>query len=1257
MSKEPADDATVAFEGKRPEIDLQIPGYKILRQLGHGGMGAVYLGEDEALGRKVAIKVVADAIARDAAIRARFLREARLLATVEHPNVVRVYSFAATEERAYLVMEYVEGETLADRIQRGPMPIAEAKEIIARVADALDAAWEKRIVHRDIKPSNILFDRRGNLKVADFGLAKGTEGKDNTDSSLTQTGYLLGSPHYVAPEQAQGQESDFRADIYSLGVTFFEMLTGRKPFEGGSALAIISKHLHDDLPSLTSFRRDAGPQVASLVARMTKKNPADRPSSYTAVKEALDALDVAASTIITKREKRPRPKLLRTITLSAALLCALATVVLFFAFHNRQAPLAARNDDRLVVAVTPFWGPDKESLDEGRSMAALVQQQLVTRLGSAAKVIGIEETKTAVRDADSARALGEKLDATAVIWGQAFAMRNEREIQPSLTLIPRKQEALANYTNGVASLAERRNVGGDLPATPEAIRIQAGGANQLDMRRTSAEGIGDLVTFLAVIHALRQDEPQRALELLTQTRKTPDALYQKAICLANMKRDDDATKELNEALKLDPAHAPSLAMLADIDARASRFADAAAHLRAAAATGRRFTTSETALYNDTLYVMERYIQDGTLHDTPTMLAIDPVADRVLDRWELPGPPRVFNVEDSGLTVKVDMGPPRSGELMALHFVKDHFAGRPLPHVGMAGRIRLMKPGWLLPINFTREMGAVGLRLPVSHFRYSPIDADPTRPKTLPELKAALEKAIARDPTQPWHRLYLALTVWELGDHAAANRIFDEMLAQPNKNVPYYVFSWMPRTLEPLQHRDWADRAYAEALKRRTAESLPITTTATVERMLDAPFVRRATYNSIVSPDPARDHLWLARARELTGWAWNGDSTSSAAWARYFRLHGDPKTASEEEAVHELTQDAFGGMRAALTIEDLMRAAQVAILISLLVVIVLALRGGGIAALGRQERRALTILAILLVVCSAARFVGASRARLVESIPVPSADNLHHPVILSTLEQILAERDSNELRFITAYAYNLAGDAHRAVQLYQSVPWRIATENADRMDLERPQNPPTTEMYIMAFHRLCPYALLHTLRAAWRPQPQADSPFSVAEYEASQTFYLSLLLAAAMLLLAAGAANVQRGVPALAIAIFVVAAGFTGFALTAHRTWSKSENRAVSGKYSAEWRETFTSAHPFPPETEADLSASKSPMSVAQADEIAERRASLAMARSEAMHLYWTFIAIGALAALASGALLVRGYARRRREVRAPLLDQAADVKA
>jgi len=139
-----AEDATVAFGAEAQQNLPEIAGYRVIGALGEGGMGTVYLAEDLALGRRVAIKLILQAVARDPAIRARFLREARLLATIDHPNVVRVYSFGATDDRVHLVMEYVEGDTLATRIRRGPMAVAEAKQIVVSVIDALDAAWERR---------------------------------------------------------------------------------------------------------------------------------------------------------------------------------------------------------------------------------------------------------------------------------------------------------------------------------------------------------------------------------------------------------------------------------------------------------------------------------------------------------------------------------------------------------------------------------------------------------------------------------------------------------------------------------------------------------------------------------------------------------------------------------------------------------------------------------------------------------------------------------------------------------------------------------------------------------------------------------------------------------------------------------------------------------------------------------------------------------------------------------------------------------
>jgi predicted ATPase/predicted Ser/Thr protein kinase len=272
------------------EQDPAIPGHRIVRLLGEGGMGRVYLAEDETLGRRVAIKLISETFAAtDTAIQ-RFLREARTMATVEHPHIVRVYSFGKTEGRHYLVMEYVEGESLARRIRRpGKLGLDDALRVLRETTDALEAAWDQGIVHRDVKPANILLDARDRVRVADFGLAKTTELP--SELSVTHVGQILGTPHYVSPEQARGERSlDFRSDVYALGIVLFEMLAGKPPFRGETPIAVVDQHLHTPLPSLRSHRPEIPGQVEQLCEWMTRKKPDDRPGSYADLRQWIDAL-------------------------------------------------------------------------------------------------------------------------------------------------------------------------------------------------------------------------------------------------------------------------------------------------------------------------------------------------------------------------------------------------------------------------------------------------------------------------------------------------------------------------------------------------------------------------------------------------------------------------------------------------------------------------------------------------------------------------------------------------------------------------------------------------------------------------------------------------------------------------------------------------------------------------------------------------------------------------------------------------------
>lgn len=256
-------------------------------------MGDVYLAVEESLDRRVAIKLLAPHFATKDAALAQFRREAKTMATIEHPNVVRLYAFGqGGDEQApqpYLVMEFVEGETLDDRIQRrGRLELGESLPILKDTVSALRAAWRRRVVHRDIKPGNILVDREGRARVGDFGIAKPL---DLGDGVLTASGVSLGTPRYVSPEQASGEPIDFRSDMYSLGVVFWEMLVGYPPFRDAQPLQLLKRHLTEELPALEEAGVDASEAAQALLDRMTAKEPADRFTSYEELLQALDDLE------------------------------------------------------------------------------------------------------------------------------------------------------------------------------------------------------------------------------------------------------------------------------------------------------------------------------------------------------------------------------------------------------------------------------------------------------------------------------------------------------------------------------------------------------------------------------------------------------------------------------------------------------------------------------------------------------------------------------------------------------------------------------------------------------------------------------------------------------------------------------------------------------------------------------------------------------------------------------------------------------
>lgn len=271
--------------------------FEIVDRIGAGGMATVFKAYQHTLDRYVAIKVLPASYANDNVFEERFKREARSVAKLTHPNIVQIHDFGEQDSITYIVMEYVEGGTLKDRLKR-PLPVLEAIGYVIQAAEGLDCAHRNNIIHRDVKPANMLLRKDGHLLLSDFGIAKILEGT----TSLTRVGTGIGTPQYMSPEQGTGQPVDRRSDIYSLGIVLFHCLTGRVPFTADNPLSITLKHLHEPLPYPRMVAEGVPQPIVQVVLQMTAKQPNERYQSAQDVIEALSqALD--ASNLVLPRSR------------------------------------------------------------------------------------------------------------------------------------------------------------------------------------------------------------------------------------------------------------------------------------------------------------------------------------------------------------------------------------------------------------------------------------------------------------------------------------------------------------------------------------------------------------------------------------------------------------------------------------------------------------------------------------------------------------------------------------------------------------------------------------------------------------------------------------------------------------------------------------------------------------------------------------------------------------------------------------------
>jgi serine/threonine protein kinase len=330
-------------------------------------MASVYLARDSELDRPVAVKLLAGNVGAEEGLRERFVREAKLAARLSHPNVVSVYDAGADGDPPYIVMEYVQGETLADLLaRRGRLPPEDARQLALQACQGLAHAHEAGLVHRDVKPQNLILRSDGTLKIADFGIARAVEG-----TALTQAGTVLGTAAYLSPEQALGEQVTAAADVYSLGAVLYELLTGRTPLEPQSLADLADKQRRPSIVPVRELAPKVPGDLEDVVMRCLARNPAYRPSSARELERELAPAAPEPPTERMTRPRRPRPSGRRALWLGLAGVLALAaislTVTLVGGGSHEPAPA---NRPRSVPAIRPGADPQEQA----RNIAAWIRR-------------------------------------------------------------------------------------------------------------------------------------------------------------------------------------------------------------------------------------------------------------------------------------------------------------------------------------------------------------------------------------------------------------------------------------------------------------------------------------------------------------------------------------------------------------------------------------------------------------------------------------------------------------------------------------------------------------------------------------------------------------------------------------------------------------------------------------------------------------------------------------------------------------------
>jgi serine/threonine protein kinase len=296
------------------EANKSLGHYRVVKKLGAGGMGEVFLAEDTRLERKIALKILPESLAQEAERMRRFVREAKSVSALNHPNIITIHEIGEIDSTHFIATEYIEGETLHSKLKTQPFNLKTALDVAVQVASALDAAHRAGIIHRDVKPENVMIRPDGVVKILDFGIAKlaGEQSELNLDSEAatavqasTTPGMIIGTAAYMSPEQARGKQIDARSDVFSFGVVLYEMLSGKQPFEGENALDVIGSILHKEPAPLSQTAPQLPRELQHIVEKCLRK---DRDERYQTAKDLLiDLIDIKQALEFQNKLERTTP--------------------------------------------------------------------------------------------------------------------------------------------------------------------------------------------------------------------------------------------------------------------------------------------------------------------------------------------------------------------------------------------------------------------------------------------------------------------------------------------------------------------------------------------------------------------------------------------------------------------------------------------------------------------------------------------------------------------------------------------------------------------------------------------------------------------------------------------------------------------------------------------------------------------------------------------------------------------------------------